>query len=84
MRDGHCTFPGCARSAARCETHHVTPRLLGGTTEPGNLVLLCPEHHRAVHRHRLTARVEAGGVKWLGPDGAALEVGRPSTSRGER
>ena len=33
-----------------CEVHHVVPLSRGGPHEVGNAVLLCPNHHRLVHR----------------------------------
>ncbi|MEP0767428.1 MAG: HNH endonuclease [Fimbriimonadia bacterium] len=33
-----------------CEVHHVVPLSLGGTHEERNAILLCPNHHRLVHR----------------------------------
>jgi hypothetical protein len=33
-----------------CETHHLRWLSRGGSDVLGNLVLLCPNHHRAVHR----------------------------------
>lgn len=53
-RDGGCRFPGCNRPVAHCEAHHITYWRHGGTTDYGNLVLLCNRHHHLVHRQRLT------------------------------
>ena len=44
-RDGHCRFPGCTTTAARCQLDHVTPYPTGPTTA-ANLAALCPGHHR--------------------------------------
>lgn len=33
-----------------CETHHIQWISRGGADEPSNLVLVCPNHHRAIHR----------------------------------
>ena len=49
VRDGGFRFPGCDRSPAWCEAHHLRHWLHGGPTDLGNLVLLCRAHHRAVH-----------------------------------
>lgn len=47
-----------ARDQGRCvicgfslvsDVHHITPRSEGGTDALGNLVTLCPNHHRLVH-----------------------------------
>ncbi|MCL9793925.1 HNH endonuclease signature motif containing protein [Frankia sp. AgKG'84/4] len=49
-RDQGCTFPGCDNPPSWCEVHHVIHWLHDGVTAPHNLVLLCREHHRRVHR----------------------------------
>jgi hypothetical protein len=33
-----------------CEAHHIRWLSRGGTDALGNLVLICPNHHRAIHR----------------------------------
>jgi len=52
IRDGHCRFPGCDRPVDWCEAHHVRHWANGGTTDLGNLVLLCSRHHHVVHKPR--------------------------------
>ena len=49
---GRCAVPGC-RHARFLDIHHIVPRAAGGGHEPGNLMLLCDAHHRAVHEGRL-------------------------------
>jgi hypothetical protein len=49
LRDRGCVFPGCAKPASVCHSHHVKSWLEGGQTELGNLVLLCGHHHRLIH-----------------------------------
>jgi len=51
LRDQHCTFPGCAMPASRCDLDHVQPYrhgapVSGGATTPENLHALCRRHHR--------------------------------------
>jgi hypothetical protein len=41
--------PGCTRSAAFCDAHHVVHWSAGGATDLSNLVLLCRHHHRTLH-----------------------------------
>ena len=41
LRDQHCRWKGCDRPGAWCEAHHVIWWEKGGTTDIGNLVLLC-------------------------------------------
>lgn len=43
------------------ETHHITPRCLGGTDSPENLIALTPEDHYAAHL--LLAKIH-GGKLW--------------------
>ena len=48
-RDGHCQWPGCERPASRCDGHHLVHWANGGTSDLGNVVLLCHRHHWMVH-----------------------------------
>jgi len=50
VRDGGCVHPGCARTAAYCDAHHVRHWADGGATSLENLVLLCRHHHRTLHQ----------------------------------
>jgi hypothetical protein len=49
VRDGGCVHPGCTRTSAYCDAHHVQHWADGGDTSLGNLVLLCRHHHRTLH-----------------------------------
>jgi hypothetical protein len=49
VRDRHCVAPGCDRPPGMCQGHHVQHWTRGGLTNLDNLVLLCWQHHRAVH-----------------------------------
>lgn len=65
-RDRGCVFPGCDRTPASCDAHHITPWQQGGATALNNLVLLCRHHHNTVepdHRPpdtRWQVRLDAG------------------------
>jgi len=49
-RDRGCSFPGCNRPPSWCVGHHARKRWAeGGTTNLGDMVLICPHHHRIVH-----------------------------------
>ena len=48
-RDQHCQWPGCERTASRCDGHHLVYVMHGGSDELENLILLCTRHHRMVH-----------------------------------
>ncbi|WP_274535270.1 HNH endonuclease signature motif containing protein [Pseudofrankia asymbiotica] len=49
-RDGGCAFPNCPKPAAWADAHHLVHWLSGGETNVGNTMLLCPYHHRVIHR----------------------------------
>ena len=48
QRDGGCVFPGCDRTPAGCDIHHVVPWWNGGPTTLTNGLALCPHHHGLV------------------------------------
>jgi len=45
VRDRHCRFPGCTRTARACDLDHVIP-WPAGPTAVDNLQALCRTHHR--------------------------------------
>lgn len=49
VRDGGCVHPGCTRTSAYCDAHHVRHWADGGATATHNMVLLCRHHHRTLH-----------------------------------
>lgn len=73
LYDGACQICGWAprRSYGTdlCEAHHVRWLSRGGPDAPGNLVLVCPNHHRAIHRLDAPYDFGAGGFVF----GAATE-----------
>ncbi|MFP5416649.1 MAG: DUF222 domain-containing protein [Actinomycetes bacterium] len=48
LRDGGCSFPGCAVPDPACEAHHIVPWWAGGPTSLNNLVTVCPHHHGTI------------------------------------
>jgi hypothetical protein len=48
-RDVSCRFPGCG-VRRDLHVHHIRPVAARGPTVVDNLVMLCPTHHRALHR----------------------------------
>ncbi|NRN66618.1 HNH endonuclease [Kibdelosporangium sp. 4NS15] len=66
LRDRGCAFPGCDRPASVCHSHHITSWLRGGPTALGNLVLLCGQHHRLIHRSEWEVKLD-GGIAWFTP-----------------
>ena len=80
LRDQRCRFRGCDRPGTWCEAHHVIPWEKGGTTEPGNLVLLCSRHHHVVHRPGWHARLRSDGTfEVTDPHGRILATRPPAT-----
>jgi len=47
IRNATCTFPGCRRTARRCDDDHTVPYDQGGRTCECNLSPLCRRHHGA-------------------------------------
>ena len=80
-RDPTCRFPGC-HHAGRREAHHLTHWIHGGSRQPDNLVLLCPGHHRLIHRHHITLHLDTNATltAW-GPDGHPYHAPPPATAQ---
>jgi len=75
LRDRHCTFPGRAMPAARCDLDHITafnhhkPEA-GGATVPENQHAPCRRHHRLKTAGTWkAARGNEGEVVWNAPTG---------------
>ncbi|MFI7481802.1 DUF222 domain-containing protein, partial [Kocuria sp. M1R5S2] len=80
-RDETCRFPGCRRSAERCDLDHTVAWAQGGATAAGNLAHLCRHHHLLKHRHgplgpwtvshrdRRDPRCPEGVLEWTSPAG---------------
>jgi HNH endonuclease len=66
LRDRGCAFPACDRPASVCDSHHIYSWLKGGPTQLGNLVLLCPHHHRLVHRSGWEVKL-VNNTPWFTP-----------------
>ena len=71
-RDRQCAFPGCTHERY-LDAHHVRHWADGGQTGVDNLVLLCTQHHRAVHDGGFHLRRDAqGDLYFLTPRGKAI------------
>jgi Domain of unknown function (DUF222) len=66
-RDRTCVFPGCPRSARRCDLDHDQPWTTGGTTAVDNLHALCRRHPLCRRHH--SAKHHAGWQHQPHPDG---------------
>ncbi|MET3805917.1 hypothetical protein ABIB25_002925 [Nakamurella sp. UYEF19] len=88
VRDGSCQFPSCARTT-HLVAHHVQHWAAGGTTDLGNLVLLCQLHHMAVHEAGFGVAAAADSTKsvprwqFTDPGGIVLEPGRFRVDQGD-
>ncbi len=78
LRDPTCRFPGCHHTGRR-EVHHLIHWIHGGSRQLDNLVLLCPGHHRLIHRHHITLQLDpAGRVTAWGADGHPYHLPPPA------
>lgn len=69
VRDRTCQFPGCSRTAARCDKDHRRPWRLGGPTSATNLCCLCKRHHNTKHDAGWTYNWEADRtIVWTSPN----------------
>jgi hypothetical protein len=75
LRDQHCRWPGCERSASYCDGHHLQHWAHGGSTDLDNLALLCRRHHRMVHE---------GGWQLIQVEGELVTVAPTTTFGGPR
>jgi hypothetical protein len=70
-RDRGCRFPGCGLRL--CDAHHIEHWADGGATKLDNLLLLCRQHHRAVHEEGFRVELLASDeVRFFRPDGREL------------
>ncbi len=77
-----CAYPGC-RNSVHIDIHHKIHQAHGGAHGKENLVPLCSQHHRAVHRLGLTLSYDAEGrMQAHTPDGALInELPQPLNAR---
>ncbi|MEU0494195.1 HNH endonuclease signature motif containing protein [Mycobacterium sp. NPDC006124] len=81
-RDRCCVVPGCGATRG-LHAHHIRHWEDGGPTDPDNLVLLCPFHHRLHHRGGITIAGTATHLVVTDTDGAVLtgaSLARPPTT----
>ncbi|KAA0093143.1 HNH endonuclease [Mycolicibacterium sp. P1-18] len=73
-RDRCCVVPGCGATRG-LHAHHIRHWEDGGPTELGNLVLLCPFHHRLHHSGGITITGPASHLVVTDADGEPLQRG---------
>lgn len=76
-RDQGCQFPGCDRPARQTDAHHVDGWARTKRTDINRMVLLCPFHHRCIHRGFTLERSADGAVTVTTPDGTTLTRAGP-------
>jgi hypothetical protein len=65
-----CVFPGCGKTARRCDLDHITPWHQGGKTVSANLAPLCRLHHRLkTHGYWTYTRPTLTTFVWTTPMG---------------
>ena len=73
VRDRRCRFPGCDRPHTWCDAHHIVHWADGGPTALSNLILLCRQHHRAIHAGRARLDMDDGQPVFRRSDGSSLD-----------
>jgi hypothetical protein len=70
IRNATCTFPGCRRTARRCDDDHTVPYDQGGRTCECNLSPVCRRHHGAKQAPGWHLRQSTPGtLTWILPSG---------------
>lgn len=70
VRDETCRFPGCNRSAVRCDLDHNLDWQFQGFTAHDNLAHLCPMHHALKTETAWDVKQDPGGIlTWTSPSG---------------
>jgi len=77
-RDQGCTFPLCGQKLW-LHAHHIQFWEHGGVTQPKNLTLLCPFHHRALHagEYSIEGDPEAGTMRFRDRWGQLITASDP-------
>ena len=83
-RDDGCVIPGCGAPPGHCDAHHLIHWADGGQTSLDNLALVCPTHHRAIHRGTWHVSIADGRVqttrpRWADPSPTNHPDGRSAT-----
>lgn len=49
LKKANCKCAICGWNESTCDVHHIVPKKDGGSDENGNLIVVCPNHHRILH-----------------------------------
>jgi len=66
-RDKGCTFPGCRKTAAQSQIHHLTDWADGGPTDLNNLAITCGYHNGQAPKQGWKAHLHNNTVYWTPP-----------------
>jgi len=66
-RDKGCTFPGCSKTAAESQIHHLTDWADGGPTDLENLTITCGYHNGEAPKQGWKAHLHNNLVYWTPP-----------------
>jgi hypothetical protein len=80
VRDGdRCIARGCRKRAASCHAHHVVFWSEGGRTDLDNGVMLCAQHHHALHEGAFEIKM-VDGHPWIrdGVDSFSEDAWQPA------
>jgi hypothetical protein len=66
-RDRGCSFPDCAKPAAKSEVHHVTDWANGGLTDIDSLAIACALHNNQAPRQGWVTVMIDGIPHWIPP-----------------
>ncbi len=80
-RSAHCQYPGCT-ATRELEAHHLIPVEDGGKTELGNLILLCPRHHKLLHDHHIRTSGHGANPAFKDAAGRAITTNQPHAPPG--
>ena len=75
-RDKGCRFPGCDRSVAWTNPHHLIHWARGGPGDRENLLLVCYYHHRLVHEGGWQVIKAGRKFRFLPPDRFVMKRAR--------
>jgi hypothetical protein len=84
VRDEGCAMPGCGRPAQWCDAHHIIEWVNGGETSLANMVLLCRQHHRTIHRGGWQVSIADDGHPWFVPPPTVDPARQPRPAHNRR
>ena len=72
LRDKSCRVPGCC-SAKYLDAHHIKHWANGGETSLSNLVMLCRQHHRELHKNAFSIEINKNELIFITAKGKRMK-----------